>query len=875
MTAPTAVQIDISEYDNFLRAKQPSFKEVGFDCDPAEVNPLCKPHQVAIICYCVRRGLAGIFIAFGLGKTIIQLEVLRLVLKKLEEQRQSGWKPCPCEGPAHEPGCKGAERSRGLIVLPLGVTQEFYEDAEKLGTSVKFIRSEAEAFGADMYLTNYETVRERKIDCGVFDVVSLDEAACLRSFGSKTFSEFLFEGPLSKVPFRYVATATPSPNEHLELLAYSHFLDVMDIGHAKTRFFKRNSERADDLTLHEHKKDEFWRWVSTWAVFVQKPSDLGFSDEGYELPPLDVRWHEVPSTHEEAGVTGRGQHRLLANSAIGVVDASREKRRSLSARIRKLLELREEDPAAHRILWHDLEDERRAIEGAVPGVVSVYGSQPDELKERAILGFKHGEIQELAAKPVMLGSGANFQAHCAWAVFLGIGFKFNDFHQAMHRLQRFGQTKPVRIDLIYTENEREVRATLERKWQQHDELVANMTAIIREYGLADGALQALTRSFGVERRQDEGVNWRLVNNDSVIETAAMAADSVDLILTSIPFSTQYEYSPSYNDFGHTDDAEHFFRQMDFLTPQLLRVLKPGRNLVVHVKDRVEPGAMTGLGFQTVSPFHADCIYHYRRHGFAFLGMKTIVTDVVRENNQTYRLGWTEQCKDGSRMGVGMPEYLLIFRKPPTDSSNGYADEPVVKSKDEYTRARWQVDAHGFMRVAGDRLLKPSEISKLRYPQIFKLYRQHSLNQVYDFEEHVALGEALDAAKMLPRDFMLLPPASWHPDVWTDVTRMKTLNGQQWTRGKELHLCPMQFDIADRVIAQMSEPGELVFDPFSGLGTVPLRALRLGRRGLGVELSPTYHDDAVHWLRRQELQQLTPSLFSLIEEEAEPEEEEAL
>src|SRR5687767_6925355 len=187
-------------------------------------------------------------------------------------------------------------------------------------------------------------------------------------------------------------------------------------------------------------------------------------------------------------------------------------------------------------------------------------------------------------------------------------------------------------------------------------------------------------------------------------------NSVDLILTSIPFSSQYEYTPSYNDFGHSESNAEFFKQMDFLTPELLRVLQPGRIAAIHVKDRIVPGGMTGLGFQTVYPFHCKCIEHYTSHGFAYIGMKTIVTDVVRENNQTYRLGWTEQCKDGSKMGVGMPEYLLLFRKPPSDTSNSYADDPVVKQKklwdkkiDEwinpngYSRARWQIDAHGFMR----------------------------------------------------------------------------------------------------------------------------------------------------------------------------------
>lgn len=854
----------MTTYEEFLKAKTVAADEFGFDVDPSEVHPLLKPHQRDIVCWAVRRGRAALFEAFGLGKTMQQLEIVRLTLLKLDEQPD---RLLP---------------ARGLIVIPLGVRQEFLRDAETLGIPATFIRTTEEAALAGIYLTNYESVREGKLDPRAFDVVSLDEAGILRGFGgTKTFREAMAtmagddRRDLSNVkrgegiPYRFVATATPSPNEFIELLAYSAFLGVMDVSAAKTRFFKRNSEKADHLTLHAHKEREFWLWVSTWAVFVQKPSDLGYSDDGYELPPLDVRWHEVPSDHASAGVRNDGQARLLADAALGVVDASREKRNSLGARMAKLAEIRAEDPAAHRIIWHDLEDERRAIEEALPDARAVFGAQPLDYRERIIRAFADGRLQEIAAKPVMLGSGVNFQRHCHWAIFLGIGFKFADFIQAIHRLQRFLQTKTVRIDLIYTEAEREVRATLERKWRQHEELVSQMTGIIREYGLAESAkADALQRSLGVERSEESGNGWKLVHNDSVIECARMEPDSVDLIVTSIPFSTQYEYSPSYNDFGHTDNEAHFWEQMDYLTPNLLRVLKPGRNLVIHCKDRIAPGGLTGFGFQTVQPFHANAIFHYQKHGFAYLGMKTVVTDVVRENNQTYRLGWTEQCKDGTRMGVGMPEYLLLFRRPPTDSSDGYADVPVVKDKAEYSRARWQTDAHGFERSSGDRLLTPEDLRELKHDAIYKLFREFSLGGVYDYEEHVALAESMEADGRLPVTFQLLPPHSWHPDVWSDVTRMRTLNAQQYAKGKEMHLCPLQFDIVDRVIRQMSNPGELVFDPFSGLGTVALRAVKLGRKGLGCELSAGYHADALYWLRRQDREVAMPSLFDALEAEME-------
>jgi hypothetical protein len=307
--------------------------------------------------------------------------------------------------------------------------------------------------------------------------------------------------------------------------------------------------------------------------------------------------------------------------------------------------------------------------------------------------------------------------------------------------------------------------------------------------------------------------------------------------------------------------------MAYLTPELLRVLRPGRVAAIHVKDRVVPGGMTGLGFQTVHPFHAEAIAHFNRHGFAFLGMKTIVTDVVRENNQTYRLGWTEQCKDGSKMGAGLPEYLLLFRKPPTDASNGYADTPVVKSKAEFTRSRWQVDAHGFARSNGNRPLMPEDLAGLPADQVFKLFRGHYLDNVYDYEDHVRASEALEDSRRLPSGFMLLQPPSWHPDVWTDVARMRTLNMMQERKGQQHHLCPLQFDIVDRLIAQFSMPGETVYDPFAGLMTVPYCALKAGRRGLGVELNPGYFRDGVAYVEGAAREASMPTLFDLIEETA--------
>ncbi|MBP9054587.1 MAG: hypothetical protein KBF94_18350, partial [Ilumatobacteraceae bacterium] len=441
--------------------------------------------------------------------------------------------------------------------------------------------------------------------------------------------------------------------------------------------------------------------------------------------------------------------------------------------------------------------------------------------------------------------------------------------QATHRIYRFGQTRPCSVHIVHTDTEQSVVEIINEKWERHREMTGIMSNLIREHGLNNvGVNEQLIRSIGVERLEAKGERWQVANNDCVIETESMDTDSVDLVVTSIPFSNHYEYTPSYNDFGHTDNNDHFWAQMDFLTPQLLRVLRPGRIYCCHVKDRILFGNVTGAGSSTVSPFHAEALMHGRRHGFDYMGMITVTTDVVRENNQSYRLGWSEMCKDGTKMGVGSPEYILLFRKPQTDRSKGYADVPVTHDKDAYSRARWQVDAHGYWRSSGDRHLTPEEWVALDTEQQMTLWANICQTDVYDWRSHVAIGEAIDelGPLQLPATFMLLEPKSWHPDVWTDVNRMVTLNTEQSRKRQAMHVCPLQFDIVDRLIERYSNEGDLVFDPFGGLFTVPYRAVLMGRRGRAAELNPGYFLDGVKYLQAAERKVDMPSLFDVIDDE---------
>lgn len=831
-----------SEYLEFLRGKIERAPVSGFEINREEINDALLPHQKDAVAWALKGGRRALFESFGLGKTAQELEFCHQAAKR--------------------------EKRPALIVLPLGVRQEFKRDAVKLlgykePVYVRTMQEVRDNEDAEIMLTNYERVRDGDIDPAYFAATSLDEASVLRSFGSKTYQTFLdkFKG----VKYKLVATATPAPNRYKELIHYAGYLEVMDTGQALTRFFQRDSTKANNLTIYPHRETEFWLWVSTWALFIGKPSDLGYADGGYILPPLEVRTHVIMDDYG-AIQDKNGQCKMMNEAAVNLQEAAREKRDTISKRIAKAKEIVDSDPEAHFILWHDLEAERHEIKRVFPECSDIYGTMDYDERERRVIAFSEGESRIFATKKELSGQGCNFQRHCHRMIFVGIDYEFNDFIQAIHRCYRFLQTEKVIVDIIYTEAEEPIWEVLQQKWKQHDYMQEKLREIIKKYGLSgEKAIGRMERSIGVERVEIKGNGWTAVNNDCCEETEMMKDSSIDLIVTSIPFSNHYEYTPSYNDFGHNATTADFFRQMDFLTPQLLRILKPGRVFCCHVKDRVLFGNATGMGMPTMEPFHAMCIRHYMQHGFAYFGMITVVTDVVRENNQTYRLGWTEQCKDGSKMGVGCPEYILLFRKLPTDRSKAYADERVEKTKEEYTRAQWQIDAHGFWRSSGDRLVSKNELMRADTGKLQALYRRYSRDTVYNYEEHVALAKALDEEEKLPATFMVVAPGSWTDQVWDDINRMRTLNTTQSQRRQQMHVCPLQLDIVDRLINRYSNPGDLVLDPFGGLGTVALEALKAGRKGYTIELNEDYFRDAVGYLKEYEesQQQDNFSLFDLI------------
>jgi DNA modification methylase len=837
----------MNSYEEFLNTKITLAVQSGFEPNEAAYDVSLKPHQVDAVTWALRLGKALIAMSFGLGKSRIQCQIAIEIVKLLG--------------------------GKFLVVCPLGVKHQFAdEDGPAMGMVWEYVRNdqEIEAATSPYLITNYERVRDGNIDPTRHNLsgVSLDEGSVLRSLGSITSD--VFRKVFAKIPYRYVCTATPSPNNFKELIYYAEFLGVMDHGQALTRFFKRDTAKAGNLKLMPSQERDFWMWVASWALFVSKPSDLGYSDEGYSLPAMRIHWQRLGVDHTRAWeqMDDRGQRRIILDASSGVSEASAEKRETLPVRLAEMQRIMAENPGRHWLLWHHLEAERTAIEKAVPEAVTVFGSQTLEEREKGILDFSRGLIPILATKPEIAGAGCNFQKYCHSAIFLGIEYKFQDTIQAVHRLYRFMQNHEVDVWFIYAESEDAVVDVLKRKWKQHDELVANMQKIIWEYGLSTQAIQVgLSRHIGVNRMEVKGDLFTAIHNDCVQEVKRLPDNSIDLWHTSIPFGNHYEYTTNYEDFGHNKSDEAFWEQMDFLIPEMLRTLKPGRVAAIHVKDRQLYGHQTASGIMETAPFSDECVMAFRKHGWTYQGRRTIATDVVRENNQTYRLSYGEMLKDASKMSQGLPEYLLLFRKPPSSNENARADEPVIKNKDEYGLGRWQVDANGVWRTSSNRPLTPAElVDRYALPEQLALaFREEQKSGFYDYERHVQICEELHKRGRLPKFFMLLPPKVTRNDadmVWDDVVFMRSLNAAQAQKRKENHICPLPFDIVDRTIRLYSNPGEVVGDPFGGLGTVGYCAILQKRRAWLCELNADYFTAQTQYLKAAEEKVKAPMLFDM-------------
>jgi DNA modification methylase len=884
-------------YSDLLESKIKVAEKHGISIDPATLHASLRDDQKDIAAWALELGAALIAPDAGCGKTRIGIEVMRQLQMKFG--------------------------GKCLIVTELGASDTFVDpdpevgEGAAMGVPLMYVTSEDNR-GLDnpysIVVTNYERVRMGNFDFSNYTAVWLDEGNYVKNMASET-TEALKQ-QLKKVKYKYIATATPSPNEVLELVNYAHVLGICDRGQILTRFFQRNSTKAGDLTLHPHHIPDFWLWVSSWCIAIESPADLGYDATGLVLPKLNLHWVEVKAGQLiDAGKEKDGQARLFIQSRSGLSEAAKIARASIDARVLKMSEIADQFPEEHFIFWHFLEDERKAINNVYKGLAQygeIYGKQDWEIREKRIVDFTKGNLQYLATKPDLSGIGCNFQKHCNKMIFVAISDSFDAWYQAMKRVWRFyNPSDEVDVWMLYTPEQYDIVLNLQRKYREHLEMREHMRGIIKEYGLSQSRqIEERRRSFMVDRKEWNGNNWKVINNDCVFEFKQMEENSIDMILTSIPFGNHYEYTDKYNDFGHNESNEAFFKQMDFLIPELLRTLKPGRIAAIHTKNRIHYGSVTGTGMSTFHRFtHAACDC-FEKNGFYTMGFHYIPTDVVAENNQTYRLGFSEMCKDASKMGSGIPEEIWIFRKLPTSTANSYADVPVIKnhatcpfchytdlvkeftkgipeaslhqcpeckqfihdselihSEDQYSLSDWQIDADSFWRSSGNRYLNPDELISMTMKQLRKWWNGFNAETIYDFEEHVKLLQLLDEKGKLSRTFTTLPLRSNSPHVWNDVNRMHGLNMEQSRRKQQNHICPMPFDQVDRLISLYSNAGDLVADPFGGLGTTLVRSVKKKRRAIITELNDIYASTAVTYARETEYKLELPTLFDTLPETA--------
>lgn len=456
------------DYLEFLASKRAVVPPVGFDVAPDDFNPKLFPFQRDIARWALRLGKAALFEERGLGKTIQEMEW------SMQVQRYTGGKV--------------------LIVAPLAVTFQHLEEATKFGYSLKYCETQSDIGDANIVITNYERLDAFQVD--TFQGVVLDESSILKAFNGRTKRAII--NACKTVPFKLAASATPAPNDHLELGNHAEFLDIMPSNEMIARWFINNSKKAGDYRLKKHAARDFWRWLTSWAVCISHPRDLGeeYDLPGYDLPPLRLHEHIVAfsqATIERTFESGR----LLPDSKPSSTQLHQVKRESIEARLTEAVGIMgglSADESA--ILWCDTNDEADALMSAFPDAIEVRGSHTAQRKFTSLKAFTTGEAKRIITKPDIAGMGLNWQ-HCSNQLFYGLSYSFEKFYQALGRSYRYGQTREVHAHLIISESEMGVLETLKRKQGDFAEMQGEMNRAMREHGLfRDNARRALTSSLG-------------------------------------------------------------------------------------------------------------------------------------------------------------------------------------------------------------------------------------------------------------------------------------------------------------------------------------------------------------------------------------------
>lgn len=634
-------------YEELLASKVVKAKPSGFDVPDSAINPMLFPFQRDIVRWALRNGRAALFTECGTGKTPMQLEYSKHIAEMA--------------GPV-------------LILAPLAVAHQTVSEGVKFGIPVTQVFEDSDCDGRSICVTNYD--RLAKFDASRFAGVVLDESSILKAFSGVT--KKLILSTFSETKYKLACTATPAPNDHLELGNHAEFLGVMPSNEMISRWFINNSMSFGDYRLKQYAVKDFWRWVASWAVCVEKPSDLGYPDDGFILPPLTIHEVIVPVDH-----TASAGDMLFRVGALSATSMHQEMRLTAGDRAEMVAGLVNQS-AEPWIVWCNSNYEADELTARIPDAIEVRGSESVEAKERKLDAFGDGKYRVIVTKPSIAGFGLNWQ-HCHNMAFVGLSYSYEQQYQALRRSYRFGQTSEVHAYLVSAETEGSVAEAIRVKREEHETMKTEMVSAMRESQLENlyGGRSLVTTE---DRETQSGESWEMRLGDCVEIAREMPAESVHFSIFSPPFSNLYIYSDSVRDMGNTLDDAEFMRSFGFLIDELFRVTIPGRLCAVHCKDL--PRYMGRDGKAGLWDFPGSIIREFEAHGWQFHSRVTIWKDPVIEMQRTKNHGllYKQLRKDSCSSRQGMADYIVVFRKW---SDIEEWPEPVEHTREEFTLDQWQ------------------------------------------------------------------------------------------------------------------------------------------------------------------------------------------
>ena len=770
-------------YESFLDRKRITAAPVGFAFSP--LHQSMRTDQRDITRWLGHRGRAAAFTDCGTGKSFIQQEWSIQV---------------------------AAHAGTVLNLAPLSVAEQSVRESAHWGRTMHLCQSQSDVVAGAVNITNYEKLHKFS-PIGLAGIV-LDESSILKSFDGSTrkaITEFA-----RNIPYRLACTATPSPNDYTELGNHAEFLGIMSMAEMLATFFVHDGGETAKWRLKGHAEKEFWRWLASWAIFMRKPSDLGYSDEGFELPQLIVNEHILES--------GPAEGFLFAMEARTLQERRAARRGSLADRVRACAE-RVNVTRDQFLVWCELNDESDALHEAIPDSVEVRGSDSEDHRKDAMLGFAEGRYRVLISKPRICGFGMNFQNSHRMA-FVGVSDSYEQTYQAIRRQWRYGQLHAVEVDLYLGETETAVLANQKRKQADADKMSGAMIEHMKEFSQREIAGAATREHDTHESAERTGKRWRAYLGDCVNLVSRMPDDYFHYSIYSPPFGSLYTYSNSVMDMGNSRNWEEFWAHYDFLVKELYRVMKPGRQLSFHCMTM--PTSKQNNGYIGAHDFRGDLIRAHEKHGFIFHSEVTIRKNPVTAMQRTKALGLLHKTVKTNRVMVrqGFADYLVTMRKP------GEAEDRITGLLDCYI---------------GDEL-----------DEDFTKWCRQRYNERPDVTDGRSLSfEEFKSIQIWQR---------YADPVWDDIDPSDTLQRESAREEKdEKHIAPLQLQVIRRGIQLWTEPGDSVLSPFGGIGSEGYVAVQMGREAVICELKRSYYDQAVLNLARAESEEKQQDLFAVTED----------